>query len=169
MPAFKLSLSAVQARAKGEYLAAGRAEQKLKMAFEQQKQEANRLNESAIQYGLLERDFDSNRQLYDTLQERMKEAGVAAGLRSTNIRVIDAAEVSRRPVSPNFAKASAIGLFLGFVLGAVVIAFREGIHRALDDPAEVEAFTAMPSLALIPEYQPESLQIAEAGSRIGTN
>jgi uncharacterized protein involved in exopolysaccharide biosynthesis len=158
-------LKRVQARAKGEYLAAARAEQKLKTAFEQQKQEANRLNESAIEYGLLRRDFDSNRQLYDTLQERMKEAGVAAGLRSSNIRVIDAAEVPRKPVSPSYAKASAIGLFLGFVLSATVIAFREGMHRALDDPAEVEAFTAMPSLALIPEYQPESLHVAEADSQ----
>ncbi|HEU5231784.1 MAG TPA: polysaccharide biosynthesis tyrosine autokinase [Terriglobales bacterium] len=162
-------LKRVQARAKGEYLAAARAEQKLKTAFEQQKQEANRLNESAIQYGLLKRDFDSNRQLYDTLQERMKEAGVAAGLRSTNIRVIDAAEMPRRPVSPNFAKTSAIGLFLGFVLSAVVIAFREGRHRTLDDPADVEAFTAMPSLALIPEYRPESFQIVQADSENRNN
>jgi uncharacterized protein involved in exopolysaccharide biosynthesis len=102
----------VQARAKGEYLAAARAEQKLKAAFEQQKQEANRLNENAIQYGLLKRHFDFNRQLYDTLQERMKEAGVAAGLRSTNIRVIDAAEVPLRPVSPNLGRASVMGSFL---------------------------------------------------------
>jgi len=158
-------LKRVQARAKGEYLAAAGAEQKLKTAFEQQKQEANRLNESSIQYGLLKRDFDSNRQLYDTLQERMKEAGVAAGLRSSNIRVIDAAEVPHRPMSPNFAKASAIGLFLGFVLSVVVIAFREGMHRTLDDPADVEAFTAMPSLALIPAYQHESRQIVEADSQ----
>jgi len=162
-------LKRVQARAKGEYLAAAGAEQKLKTAFEQQKQEANRLNESAIQYGLLKRDFDSNRQLYDTLQERMKEAGVAAGLRSSNIRVIDAAEVPRRPVSPNFSNASAIALFFGFVLSALVIAFREGMHRALDDPADVEAFTAMPSLALIPEYQPESLQIVETDSQSRNN
>ena len=162
-------LKRVQARAKGEYLAAARAEQKLKTAFEQQKQEANRLNESAIQYGLLKRDFDSNRQLYDTLQERMKEAGVAAGLRSSNIRVIDAAEVPRRPVSPNLGKASAIGLFLGFVLSAIVIALREGTHRALDDPADVEAFTAMPSLALIPEYVSESLQILEPDSQHRNN
>ncbi|HKR29957.1 MAG TPA: polysaccharide biosynthesis tyrosine autokinase [Terriglobales bacterium] len=162
-------LKRVQARAKGEYLAAARAEQKLKTAFEQQKQEANRLNESAIQYGLLKRDFDSNRQLYDSLQERMKEAGVAAGLRSSNIRVIDAAEVPRRPVSPNLGKASVIGLFLGFVLSAIVIALQEGMHRALDDPADVEAFTAMPSLALIPEYQPESLQILEPESPTRNN
>ncbi len=145
-------LKHLQARARGEYMAAARAEQKLKTAFNRQKQEANRLNESAIQYGILKRDFDSNRQLYDTLQERMKEAGVAAGLRSSNIRVIDAAEVPRRPVSPNLGKAAGIGLFLGLLLSAVVISLREGTRRALDDPADVEAFTAMPSLALIPEY-----------------
>ncbi len=156
-------LKRLQVRAKGEYLAAARAEQELKRAFDRQKQEANRLNESAIQYGLLKHDFDSNRQLYDTLQQRMKEAGVAAGLRSSNIRVIDAAEVPRRPVSPNLGKVGGIGLFLGLIVSALFIATREGTHRSLDDPADIEAFTAMPSLALIPEYSYLKIDQANRG------
>lgn len=139
-----------EGKAHEEYLASLKREQKLREAFNFQKVVANRLSESAIQYGLLKRDVDSNRQLYDNLQERMKEAGVAAGLRSSNIRLIDAAEPPVSPVSPNLRRSGSIGLFLGFLLSAAVVGFKEGINRSLRDPVEVETFTAMPSLAVIP-------------------
>jgi capsular exopolysaccharide synthesis family protein len=48
---------------------------------------------------------------------------------------------------------------------AIVIAVCEARHRALDAPADIEAFTAMPSLALIPEYVPDSLRILDPDSR----
>jgi polysaccharide biosynthesis transport protein len=145
-------LKRLAARAHGEYVAARVREQEFGEAFAAQKIEANRLNESAIQYGLLKRDFDSNRQLYDNLEERMKEAGVAAGLRSSNVRLIDAAELPVFPSSPNFPKSAYIGLFVGMLASAAAIAVREGMDRALRDPADVESFMAMPSLAVIPQH-----------------
>ena len=75
-----------------EYLAALQREKLLTSAFEEQKQEANKLNESAIEYSALKRDAETNRQLYQDLLQRLKEAGVSAGLRSSNIRVVDVAQ-----------------------------------------------------------------------------
>src|ERR1700686_1190557 len=43
------------------YLAALQRETMLRAAFDKQKQEANKLNESAIEYSILKRDLDSNR------------------------------------------------------------------------------------------------------------
>ena len=80
----------------------------------------------------------------------MKEAGVAAGLHSNNIRLIDPAETPDKPVSPNLLKSGSIGLFLGVLSSAAIIGFRESMNRELRDPAEVESFTSMPSLAVIP-------------------
>jgi capsular exopolysaccharide synthesis family protein len=80
----------------------------------------------------------------------MKEAGVAAGLRSSNIRLIDAAEPPSSPVSPNLPKSGFIGLFLGLLASSATIGVREGMNRALRDIDEVESFTAMPALAVIP-------------------
>ncbi|MBZ5666748.1 MAG: GumC family protein, partial [Acidobacteriia bacterium] len=71
---------------KGRYVAALQRETMLREAFEKQKQEANKLNESAIEYSILKRDLDSNRTLYEGLLEKLKEAGVTAGLRSNNFR-----------------------------------------------------------------------------------
>jgi len=84
----------------------------------------------------------------------MKEAGVAAGLRSTNIRLIDPAQPRGLPVSPNPTRTASVGLFIAFLLSAAVVGIRESMDRALRDPAEVESFTAMPSLAIIPQYHP---------------
>ncbi len=52
---------------------------------------------SAIEYSVLKRDAEANRQLYQDLLQRLKEAGVSAGLRSSNIRVVD---IARTPTSP---------------------------------------------------------------------
>ena len=84
-----------------EYLAAVQRENLLTTAFEQQKQQANQLNESAIEYSVLKRDAETNRQLYQDLLQRLKEAGVSAGLRSSNIRVVDVARTPTSPIKPN--------------------------------------------------------------------
>ena len=87
-------------RIRDEYLAAVQRENLLTTAFERQKQEANQLNESAIEYSVLKRDAESNRQLYQDLLQRLKEAGVSAGLRSSNIRVVDVARTPTPPITP---------------------------------------------------------------------
>ncbi len=99
-----------------EYLAAVQRENLLTTAFEQQKQEANQLNESAIEYSVLKRDAESNRQLYQDLQQRLKEAGVSAGLRSSNIRVVDIARTPTQPITPNVPRNLQLGLLLGLGL-----------------------------------------------------
>src|SRR5579871_164013 len=66
----------IASKVHGQYTTAVRRENMLREALEKQKQEANKLNESAIQYTLLKRDVDSYRQLYEGLLQKMKEASV---------------------------------------------------------------------------------------------
>ncbi len=88
-------------RIHNEYLASVQRENLLQAALDGQKQEANKLNESAIQYEILKREADSNRELYDGLLQKMKEASVSAGLRSGNIQVVDQAVPPDKPSRPN--------------------------------------------------------------------
>ena len=87
-------------RAENDYQAALGREKLLRASLEEQKRQANKLNESAIQYSILKREVETNRQLYESLLERLKEAGVAAGLKSSNTRIVDPARVPLGPVSP---------------------------------------------------------------------
>ena len=91
---------------RSEYQAALAQENSLMAALNQQKAEALSMNRKAIDYGVLARDVESSKQLYNNLLQRAKETGVTGELRTSNIRVVDAAEKPRSPVSPNRARTS---------------------------------------------------------------
>ena len=91
----------IREKIKNQYLAAVQHEKLLQAAFDQQKQDANELNQSAIEFTSLKRDAESNRELYLNMLQRLKEAGVTAGLRSSNIRVVDVARIPVSPVKPD--------------------------------------------------------------------
>ena len=135
---------------KGQYLAALQRETMLREAFEKQKQEANKLNESAIEYSILKRDLDSNRTLYEGLLEKLKEAGVTAGLRSNNFRVINPARVPTAPSEPNIPRNLAFALVLG-IISAIGMAFiMENMDNTVRTPEQAQALSALPSLGMIP-------------------
>jgi succinoglycan biosynthesis transport protein ExoP len=133
-----------------EYLAAVQRENLLTTAFEQQKQEANQLNESAIEYSVLKRDAESNRQLYQDLQQRLKEAGVSAGLRSSNIRVVDIALTPTQPISPNVQRSLMLGILLGLGLGIGLALLLESFDSTVRNLEELSAISTLPALGSIP-------------------
>jgi succinoglycan biosynthesis transport protein ExoP len=137
-------------RSRGQYLAAAQRVQMLQSAFEQQKQEANKLNESAIEYAALKRDADSNHQLYHDLLQKLKEAGISAGLKSSNIQVIDTAQVPRRPVTPNLPRNLAFGFIFGLGGGIALSLVLENLDTTVRNVEDMGAIAALPTLAAIP-------------------
>jgi succinoglycan biosynthesis transport protein ExoP len=147
----------IREKMRDEYLAALQRENLLENAFNLQKQEENKLNESAIEYTVLKRDAEANRQLYQDLLQRLKEAGVSAGLRSSNIRVVDIARVPTFPISPNVQRSLVLGFLFGLSLGiglAFVVETFDSTIRSID---EVRTVSTLPALATIP------LQLATDG------
>ncbi len=140
----------VAARLRGDYLAAVQRESMLRTALEQQKQEANKLNESAIEYSLLKRDVDANRTLSEGLLERLKEAGVTAGLRSNNFRIVDVARVPTSPSGPNLLKNLGFALALGLSTGIGLAFLLESMDNTVRTPEQAQIISALPSLGMIP-------------------
>ena len=134
------------------YLGALQREKLLASAFEEQKREANTLNESAIEYSVLKRDAESNRQLYDNLLQRLKEAGVSAGLRSSNIRVVDVARTPIYPIAPNVPRNLVLGLLLGLAGGIGLAFVLESLDRTVRNMEEVSAISTLPALGTIPIF-----------------
>jgi len=135
---------------RSQYLAALQRETMLRESFEKQKQEANKLNESAIEYSLLKRDVESNRTLYEGLLEKLKEAGVTAGLRSNNFRIVDAARVPTSPIEPNIPRNLAFALVLGAITGVGLAFLLENMDNTVRTPEQAQALSALPSLGMIP-------------------
>ena len=140
----------IVSKVRGEYMTALQRESMLREALEKQKQEANQLNESAIEYNLLKRDAETYRTLYEGLLQKLKEAGVSAGLRSNNFRIIDAARTPLGPIEPNIPR----NLFFGFVLGAatgVGLAFLlEGLDNTIRTTDQAQMISGLAPLGMIP-------------------
>jgi len=137
-----------------EYRSAMANERYLAQALEQQKKEVNEIAEKSIQYNILKREVDTSKQLYEGLLQRLKEAQVSAGLKASNIRIVDAAEVPKRPVKPRVLLNLALGVVLGLGLGVGLAFFQEYLDDTLKTPDEVEQLVRLPALGVIPLFSP---------------
>jgi len=140
----------IASRLRNQYLAALQRENMLRAGFEKQKQEQNKLNESAIEYSLLKRDVDSNRQLYEGLLQKLKEAGVSAGLKSNNVKLIDPARVPTAPSEPNIPRNLAFALVLGLTTAIGSAFLLESLDNTVRTPEQAQLAAALPSLGMIP-------------------
>lgn len=140
----------VASRLRGDYLAALQRENMLRAAFEEQKQQDNKLNESAIEYSLLKRDFETNRTLYEGLLQKLKEAGVTAGLRSNNIREVDIARTPAAPSEPNIPRNLGFAFMLGLSSGIGLAFLLEGMDNTVRTPEQAQEISGLPSLGMIP-------------------
>lgn len=150
---------------KQQYLAALQRETMLRGAFDKQKQEANKLNESAIEYSILKRDLDSNRTLYEGLLEKLKEAGVTAGLRSNNFRIINVARVPSSPSEPNIPRNLAFALVLGIISGVGLAFLLENMDNTVRTPEQAQLISGLPSLGMIP-LGSKSARLGSSGKRL---
>jgi succinoglycan biosynthesis transport protein ExoP len=122
----------------------------LNAALDKQKSEANDMAEKSVQYHILEHDAESNKQLYDGLLQKLKEAGITAGLRSSNIRIVDPALIPTRPARPDKTKNILLAILVGLVGGVGLAFLREYLDNTVKSPDDVERLAGLPSLAVVP-------------------
>jgi capsular exopolysaccharide synthesis family protein len=133
-----------------DYQATSAKEQLLAEALKEVQDLAGAMNEKMIRYNFLKNDAQTNSGLYNALLARLKEAGISAGLKSSNIRVVDAARILDRPTGPLRLRNILIGLFIG-LLGGVALAFlREAVDNTVHTPDDLKDTIDLPSLAMFP-------------------
>ncbi len=128
---------------------AARARERLMSA---QKKEANRTASDMAEYNILKKQAQAQASLYNTLLEKIEEAGIAAASQSSNIRVVDMARVLDQPTRPQRIRYLAFGLVAGLVGGIMLAFLREKVSRPLRTAEDVRYWTGIPSVALIPEF-----------------
>jgi capsular exopolysaccharide synthesis family protein len=144
-----------------DYEGALRKEKLLAAAYDLQAHEVSGQDEKAIQYNILKRDVDSNRQLYDTMLQQMKQASIASAMRASNVRVVDPAELPSKPVSPNFLLNSAVGFLSGMFLSVALVGIKERADRTVHQPGDIKTWLELLELGTIP-----SASIETRGHRI---
>jgi capsular exopolysaccharide synthesis family protein len=153
--AIDVELNKLAERYKNDYLAAAKSEGALREMFEQQKQRAFDLNHGAAQYALLKHEVEATRGLYETLQRKLKEAGISAGLASANIGLVDAAQVPSEPVEPRVPVVLGLGFGAGLALGLLGTVVLEATDTTIRSSEEAEALCELPALASIPKIRRE--------------
>ena len=113
---------------------------------------ANNLAEKLVQYNILKHDAESNKDLYDGLLQKLKEAGISAGLRTSNIRVVDPALVPSAPTRPQKARNILLAFLVGIVGGIGLAFFREYLDNTVKSPDDIQVLTGLPSLAVVPAF-----------------
>jgi capsular exopolysaccharide synthesis family protein len=147
-------------QAKQNYVVARANEDQTTAALEAQKTDAYKLRDQLVEYSLRQREFEANRNLYDSLQQRLRTASVQSGLESLEIDIVDKALPPASPVLR--PQSTVIMTALAFsLLGGIVTAFlMESLDTGLRSIAEIESITELPSLAIIPRARRSSVDHA---------
>jgi len=140
----------IVAKVRGQYMTSLQREHMLHDALEKQKQEANKLNESAIEYNILKRDAETYRTLYEGLLQKLKEAGVSAGLKANNFHIVDGARPPTSPVEPNIPRNLGFGFMLGLATGVGLAFLLEGLDNTIRTTEQAQAVSGLASLGMIP-------------------
>lgn len=142
------------------FVAANVNEQQTRAALEAEKEEAYKLRDDLVEYTLRQRDFESNRTLYEGLSQRLRTAGIEAGLESTEIDIIDNAVP---PIGPTLQSRSSMMIVDGILmltLGIVVAFVLESLDTGIRTVAQIESISGLPSLALIPRIRRSTAELA---------
>jgi succinoglycan biosynthesis transport protein ExoP len=143
---------------KNEFLSAQAQERSLADALNAQKTDALSLNRTGIEYGVLRREAESNKQMYELLMQRAKETGISGELKASNIRIVDSAEIPRSPIQPNKPRDLSLGLLAGLLGGIGLALFMEYIDNRVKNPDEIKNVLGLSFLGLVPALRDKDLE-----------
>lgn len=159
---------ALVGRAYTDLQAAISREQRLSSDFNQQRGAAFQLNSNAIQYNSLTIEIQNAKNLLESLMTRKSEADVQSrlkGFRSSNIWVVDRAEVPLVPSSPHTAKNMVVGLLVGLFLGLGLALLDENLDVTIKNAEDIRKWAGVPTLGMVPAFAKDGS--AEGGDLLG--
>lgn len=103
-------------RFRSAFKTAADREELVRISLKERTGEGMKLNEAATQYAVMLQEANSSHELYMRVVEKMEEAGLVAGVQSSNISVVDSARQPVKPVAPDLPLYLVITLFAGLWL-----------------------------------------------------
>jgi capsular exopolysaccharide synthesis family protein len=147
----------IRASVKSEYDAARSQESLLLGKIDALRSQTLDTDNRSIQYNILKREVDTNRQLYDAMLQRYKEIGIAGGVGTNNVSIVDRALVPESRYKPNLPLNLAIGLLLGAMLGVLTAFVLEFMDQTLKTPQDVEQRLRLSVLGIIPRLKKQEV------------
>lgn len=135
---------------KNDYQSAVTEEKTLSAALEDQKGAAMALGRKNVSYTVLEREAQSNRQVYENLLQREKELQVMASSRGNNVRLMEQAEVPGAPFTPNIQRNLMLAVLGGLVLAVGLVFGLSYLDDTVKTPDDIADKLKVPFLGMVP-------------------
>ena len=145
--------SNVRQSIQAEYRAAAAAENRLEGQLNQARGATLAEQDQSVRYNVLAREADTARSIYDGLLQRFRELNASAGISSSNIAIIDRADVPSTKSSPSLTRNLAIGLLIGLALAGLAIFLRDQLDDMIHTPEDVEEKLGLPLLGVVPRAE----------------
>jgi succinoglycan biosynthesis transport protein ExoP len=145
-----LQIQVIKASIKASYEGARKEEELLAKQLEATKAEMIDQRNRSIEYNILQREVDTNRTLYDGLLQRYKEIGVAGGVGTNNVSIVDRATLPSSPSSPRLRRALALALFFGLAIGAFAALGLDYIDDSFKTAEDIERATGVSVIGIVP-------------------
>jgi succinoglycan biosynthesis transport protein ExoP len=137
-------------RITNEYREAQQRESLLSSAYSLQERKVAGEQAKDAQVSMLRHEVDSEQQLYQTLLQKVKEAGFASALQASTVRVVDAADAPEQPIAPRRAISTLVGCLLGVIVGIAAAFTKERTETTLRAPGDVPRYLSLRELGVIP-------------------
>lgn len=161
-------LRTIAALIKNQYDLACMKEENLRKTLEEAKSDVQNLNEKFIQYGILKREVDTSKALYDALVISMKEKGITEESQKVNVWVTNKAQVPETPVRPKKMRNLVLGLVLGLFGGIGAAFLLEYMDNTITDPDMVKRRLGVSTLGIIELLKGDDAKAVYKASLVNT-
>lgn len=111
------------------------------------------LGEKELEYQRMLRDVEANRQLFSTLESRLKEIELQNELEPNNVQVMERAMAPKAPVSASASQTILLSVGLGLLLGIGVAFLLEFLDNTVKTQEQLEVKFGLPFLGLVPSMR----------------
>jgi capsular exopolysaccharide synthesis family protein len=136
-----------------EYRVASAEQSSVSSVLESTKGEMQQINRKGYRLGILEREVEANKQLYDMFMGRYKETSETAGLESVRARITDYAVPALKPAKPKKKLIILIAGFLGLFVGVLLAFLIEHLDNTIKLAVEMEEKLGLPVLGILPHLE----------------
>lgn len=143
----------ILAKIEADYKAARTREENLRAELMAQRAETLRQNERAINLSIKQQQVEASAELYRSLLQKMNDVDLLSTLTTTNIQILDRAQVPTTPARPRKLFTTGVSGLVGLLLGIVLALFVEYLDNTVKSTEDVDRLLGLPSLGVVPALE----------------
>ncbi|HID30671.1 MAG TPA: hypothetical protein EYP19_11790 [Desulfobacterales bacterium] len=146
---FRLELQKVLLALRSEHTVLEARGKALQEALDQYERDALETNKKEAQYAILEREVNTNKELFSMMSAKFKESMISQGIESANIRLVEPASRPIHPFKPRKKLNIFLSIIFGLMTGVGLAFFLEYLDQTVKNPEDIERHFGLPVLAVV--------------------